>query len=1069
MNYSPLHNHDEYSILDGFAHPYEYLDRCVDLGINTFAITNHGNQFSWVYYSKLLQEEKYKHMKIIYGVEAYECFDVNVKDKNSKYFHLLLLARTERGRKLINKIVTYSNFEGFYYKPRVDLNYLKSLNIKDDIIVCSACLASKLARESDYNKCVEYVNEYKNVFPLFYLEMQSHNQIDQISYNKKILKLSNDTNTPYIITTDSHSATKEDVYYQGRHVQIAQDKETMSESYEGCYLQSTEEIHDVMDKQIGSLAVNIGLNNTNKIAELVDNVKMPFQEPQLPSYPLPDEFETDYQYLCNLIEVGWKKRRIDKMDYDEVAKRKERVEYELGIIHQMKFDGYFIIVWDFINWAKNNDIMVGAGRGSGAGSFVCYLLGITELDPIKFNLIFERFLNPERVSMPDLDIDLSDREPVVRYLTEKYGADRVCQVANFNFITPLNSIRDAFKICGINYKIADKISKRFSYETFDECLENNPHIYEEYPEYKEAFDIASKISGRVRGVGIHAGGVGIVDTTIDDYMAMSRGGSGEQVIQVDKRVIEEIGIIKFDLLGVKTLKLVQDVIKDLKLDSWEIDVNNEKFVTDKLSYVLLSQANTNAIFQVESNGMKDLLLRLQPSNIEELSAVIALYRPDSMGALEEFIECKHNPSKVHFIHEDMKPILNVTYGCMIYQEQLLDIVRVFGGRTYGGADKFRKGIGKKDTKLVQKEANALYDEILQTGYEEPLAKTISDDMRSKGGYLFNKSHSFSYAVLCLQTAYLKAHYPLYFYKALFNLRKADNGKLNKYITDALNNNIQVLPPKINKSDADFTVYNSKILFGLSSINGLGETSVEPLIKERDVNGSFTSLDNLKSRINLSDSQLVALVKSGAIPCKSKYTLLEKYINDYILDYKEYKPVTTVPQLAKLQMYGIDTDNVKDKVVRLDLYNKYREHEFKHKQQERNDKKVIEFKNKYMKDEEMWEFEALSIFLTYNPFKDLDKELPLYDEVPNNSDVTIVGVIANTVVKKNSKKQQYAFVTLCTAYGLVEVCCWAYMYARFNEIIKKGNRLAILCNKQDDKYSVKDVKDYNRWKEDVGIA
>lgn len=732
--YTPLHNHDEYSPLDGFSHPYEYLDRLLELGYDTFATTNHGNVYSWVYYAKLLNEEKYKDIKIIYGTEAYECFDMNIKDSNSKYFHLVILAKNEEGRKAINSIVSESNINGFYYKPRMDLSLLKGHG--DNLVVLSACLASKLSREKDYQKCVEYINEYKSILPHFYLEMQSHSHIDQIEYNKKILQLSKDTNTPFVITTDSHVAVKEDLEYQARHIQIGQDREVMDEVYEGCYLQSIEEIHEIMDSQIGFDNVEIGLENTNIVADLVETVEMPFQKPQLPHYKLPVGFENDKEYLEYLVKEGWKKRQIDLMSEEEIRIRKERVKYELSVISQMDFDGYFIIVWDFINFAKSNNVKVGDGRGSGAGSLVCYLLGITNIDPIKYNLIFERFLNPERIGMPDIDSDFSDRDKVIEYICEKYGKDKVCQVLNYNFISPLNSIRDVGRVLGIKTKIATDISKRFSYPTFEECLKNNPTIMDEYPEpeYQELFRIASKISGRLRGVGIHAGAVGIVDTNINDYMAIKLGEkNGERVIQVDKRVVEEIGIIKFDILGVATLSLVQDVMEEMGLTTWDLDVNNPKFENDKASYDLLCRADTNAVFQVESAGMKDLLLRLQPRNLEELSAVIALYRPDSMGALEEFITCKHDPTKISFIHEDMRPILGVTYGCMIYQEQLLDIVKTFGGRTYGGADKFRKGIAKKDETLVQAEADKLYSEIVNNNYEETLAKIISDDLRNKGG------------------------------------------------------------------------------------------------------------------------------------------------------------------------------------------------------------------------------------------------------------------------------------------------------------------------------------------------
>ena len=699
MSYSSLHNHTMYSLLDGFSTPKEYLDRARELGLKAFAVTEHGNMYSFVYFDKLKND--YPEIKILYGVELYECFDMKVKDKDSKYFHLIALAKNEKGRIALNEIVTKSNFEGFYFKPRVDLELLKPYG--EDLVISSACLGSKLAREKDYITCLNYVKEYKEIFPHFYLEMQSHTSKDQIEYNKKILQLSKDTNTPYIITTDSHSATKEDLYYQQRHVQIAQDRETMNECYEGCYMLSEDEIIEAMSPYMTLEQIKIGLENTNKIADLIDEVNMPFQEPQLPSYPLPKGFENDTDYLKYLVEQGWKQRRIYNMTEEEQKIRRDRIDYELDVIAKMGFDGYFIIVWDFINWARENNIRVGDGRGSGAGSLVCYMLGITNLDPIKYGLIFERFLNIERISMPDLDIDLSDRGKVIEYLTQKYGEENVCQIINFSYITPVVAIKDVGKVLKIPYKITDKISKRFSYDTFEECMKNNPNILEEcqreydeemFEKIQEMFKIASKISGKVRQVSCHAGGVGITDNKITDYMAMKLGSKGEHVIQVDKKIIEEIGIIKFDLLGVQTLSLVQEVVDEVRIKNFDIDINNPKFETDELAYELLSEANTMSVFQVESQGMRDLLLRLKPQNMEELSAVIALYRPDSMGALEDFIKYKNNPSEIKYIHEDMKSILEMTYGCMIYQEQLLDIVRKFGGRTYGGADKFRKGIGR---------------------------------------------------------------------------------------------------------------------------------------------------------------------------------------------------------------------------------------------------------------------------------------------------------------------------------------------------------------------------------------
>ena len=1124
---SSLHNHSMYSLLDGYSYPKEYLDKAKELGLKAFAITEHGNQYSWVYFDQLKKD--YPDIKMIYGVELYECFDIKEKDKDNKYFHLVALAKNERGRIALNEIITKSNFEGFYYKPRVDLELLKPY--ANDLIILSACLASKLSRETDYNKCVEYVKEYKSIFPHFYLEMQSHKSQAQCEYNQKILKLAKDTNTEYIITTDSHVANKEDLYYQGRLVQVAHDSDTLSESYEGCYMQSDEEIHSIMDEQIGRISVNIGLSTTDKIEILIDDIDMPFQEPQLPTFPLPNGFNSNYEYILHLLDIGWKERHFDELSKEEQDIRRKRIDYEMSVIHQMNFDGYFLIVWDFLNYCRKANIPIGAGRGcclghtlvqtkdslkqikdikvgdyvltadgkwnkvlktfeydidepmvefrykhqgssynkytstyttdhkilvnkngdikyikagqlkvgdllccpkiksnenpseliydlndynvfgykyddnyiyekvptnkpykyspswlcsngivtktfakkigngwrpinnrdnnnikslinntpfktldnyqkyfekhsfiirkiprfikmdsllntfvammygdgftdhcnglglainnstknkynryvfnkvankfnlqvqeyksknknliqlfikskilnnwfaneffkskkgkekqfnpnlldqkksylkclyngllrtdgsisegrvrfdntslslinafkilnnylgynpmnldvrlehkdsrgynckesykltrskskdileddnywflpiteiinkpsqkekvydisvennhsylnnniiahnSGAGSIVCYLLNITNIDPIKYNLIFERFLNIERISYPDIDSDTSNRDLVIKYLTDKYGQERVCQIINFSYITPVVAIKDVAKVLGIPYKIADNISKRFSYDTFEEGMKHSPNIYNEFAtddeefnsKLKDLFDIASHLSGKVKNVSIHAGGVGIVDTKVTDYMGMKIGKKGERVIQVDKKIVEKIGIIKFDILGVGTLDLVRDCVQDANISSWDIDINNPKFYNDKASYDLLCSGKTDGVFQVSSFEMQSLLQRLQPRNIEELSALIALFRPDCMQFIEPYINRKNGLEEIEYIHKDMKPILENTYGCCIYQEQVLDIVRKFANRTYGGADKFRKAIGK---------------------------------------------------------------------------------------------------------------------------------------------------------------------------------------------------------------------------------------------------------------------------------------------------------------------------------------------------------------------------------------
>ena len=738
--YSSLHNHDYYSLLDGYGSPREMLDRAKEIGLKAYATTNHGCAYSFIDYDLIKKE--YPDIKMIYGCELYECEDISVRDKNNKYFHLICLVRNEQGRKDLNKVITKSNFEGFYFKPRCTIDDIKPY--AENFVITSACLASKLSREDDFNKCIEYINEYKKAFPYFYLEMQSHSHEHQIEYNRKILELSQVTNTPFIITTDSHAPTKEDLYYQDKLIKIGRnssnnDKNAIenSEVYEGCYMQSEDEIHEYMDSQIGYNNVCIGLDNTNKIADLIDVVNMPFQSPQLPTFPLPDGFKDNNEFLWHLVKAGWKDRGYDKLSEKEQKVRKDRLEYEMSVIHSMGFDGYFLFVWDFIKAAEQLGIEVGKGRGSASGSLVCYCCHITDIDPIKYGLIFERFLNPERVGLPDIDTDVGDRDAIIEYLIKKYGEDRVCQIINYSYITPCVAITDVGKILGFPYSQMQKLSQKFTLDKWDDCIKVNPKLLIDNPQYSELFDIAKHLSGRVKTVSIHAGGIGIVDTNVNDYMPMKIGTKGEHVIQVDKHYIEDIGIVKFDLLGVATLNLVKEIKDDLQLNPWDYNINNPIFEKDKATYELLASGKTNGVFQVESAGMKDLLVRLKPKleqlDFEVISVVLALYRPDSMGALDEYVEMAIGGDRPKSIHPDMDEILKDTNYCMIYQEQLLDIVKKFGGRTYGEADLFRKAIGKKLPELVKKESEKLRDEIIQNGYSKKIANSIADELSHKGG------------------------------------------------------------------------------------------------------------------------------------------------------------------------------------------------------------------------------------------------------------------------------------------------------------------------------------------------
>ena len=845
-------------------------------------------------------------------------------------------------------------------------------------------------------------------------------------------------------------------------------------------MKSEDEIHEIMDSQIGYENVCLGLENTNKVADLIENVDMPFQKPQLPTFPLPDGYRDNNEFLWHLVRQGWKDRGYDNLSEDEQQVRRTRLNYEMGIIHSMGFDGYFLFVWDFIKAAEKLGIEVGKGRGSAAGSLVCYCCHITDIDPIKYGLIFERFLNPERVGLPDIDTDVGNRDAIIDYLVDKYGEERVCQIINYSYITPTVAITDVGKILGFPYNQMQKLSQKFTFDKWDDCMKANPNLLADNPQYADLFDIAKHLSGRVKTVSIHAGGVGIVDTTINDYMPMKIGTKGEHVIQVDKHYVEDIGIVKFDLLGVATLNLVKEIKDDLHLDPWDYDINNPKFENDRPTYELLASGKTNGVFQVESAGMKDLLIRLKPKleqlDFEVISVILALYRPDSMGALDEYVEMATGGSRPPSIHPDMDEILKDTNYCMIYQEQLLDIVKKFGGRTYGGADLFRKAIGKKIVELVQKESEILRGEIVANGYSKEIADKIANELSQKGGYLFNKSHSYSYAVLCFETAWFKAHYPTYFFKALFNQNKDKAGAINKYILDARYFNVDIMPPNINHSGMNFTVDKDKVLFGLSAIGGIGESLSKQIIEERENNGIYKSFDDLIQRLSLGKASVIALIKSGAIPCKNKREKLISYLKSEYqpLKFSEVQSLPTYKKLEEdwninLKKYVIPSSGkriVYDKEALLTEYNRLKKIQFEENQKVRF-QKYIDDNKKYLEDEQFWEFQTLQVFINDNPFDAAYTFLTPFEDVPDGEKCTLVGIIAKVQKKKDKNGKQFAYINIYSSFGLVEGIVWHSQLKEYEDLVKKGQQVAILCKKDsEEKVIVEKLKPYSKWLEYV---
>ena len=1066
---SSLHTHSYFSILDGFSSPEENLKRASELGLKALAITEHGELTSHPYYAEL--KSKYPDVKQLFGIEAYECEDRENKDPNNKYYHMIIIARNEEGRRAINRISTLGHLHGFYYKPRVTRHDIAKEGA-ENLIVLSACLASRLSRTEDYDSCLEMVKEYKSLFPYYFLEIQAHDNEDQKNYNQKIMRLAKDTNTPVVVTNDVHAATKEDLYYQDYFLRIAQDKETAAEIYNGCYLMSDDEIHDILDDQIGADEVNVCLKNTDLVADLCEDIDMPWHEPELPRIDIPSKYTNSAEYLRELTWQGYISRGMDKWPEDKQSIYRQRIEEELYVIEQKDFCDYFLILVDYINWCRQNNVIVGPGRGSACGSEVCYLLGITNLDSIKYDLDFGRFLTIERKDLPDVDVDVSDRAKVIDYLTNKYGEDRVVQVMNIVYTSPITSIRDVGKLLGFSYKEMEKISKGFVQDSWVECLENNKEVADN-PKYKELLEIAGHITNRPRGYGIHAGGVIVCRHPYDHYIGIRRGQNGEHVISVDKIMDEKISLVKYDCLGVASLIAINEAMQEDNIDPWNIDINNPAFEYDEEIFNVICSGKTDSLFQIESAGMKDLISRLQPRSLEEVTALVALYRPDAMPAIDGYIDGKNNPKSIHYIHPNMSQIFDKTFGQNIYQEQSMRLTKVFGGRSDAGADKMRKCLAKKQPEKVKEEVGLLHKEILNNGYSKEIADKICEELSTKGGYGFNKSHAAAYAVICMQTAYLKVHHTVAFFKAMLNLNKDKAGKVNKIILDAKQFGVEILPPNINKSDMNFSVVDGKILFGLSALTGIGKTLAQTIMDDRNAKGKFKDFNDFVSRIQPTKAQVINLVKSGAIPSKNKKKFLIKYL-DSLYQKSEYKPVSTLPTKSTLLLnWDIDTTQYMigrkvDKERVLALYNAKKEAKFNEEQQIKYQEYIDECNEKYLRDEAFWEFETLQIFVSdENPFAKAYEILDDFSSYSSGDKCVIVGIISKIQKKKTKTGSQFAFANIYSGDGLIEVTIWPDALQKFQDLIVKGQQVAILGKKEgEDKMIVDKIKSYDQWLVDV---
>ena len=868
-----LHLHTEFSLLDGACRIDRLMDKIKSNGQTAVAITDHGVMYGCVDFYK---EAKNHGIKPIIGSEVYVAprsrRDMIYKVDSTPY-HLVLLCKNDVGYKNLIKMISIANREGFYNKPRVDRELLEKYH--EGLICLSACLAGEIPQAlltGDYGKAREVAEYYRDLFGKdnYYIELQNHGIEEQIAILPDLIRLARELDIPLVATNDCHYINKEDSEMQ--HILICiqtnhtiDDDDVMEFKTDHFYVKSTEEMYELFS------AVPDAITNTAKIAEMC-NFDFEFGVTKLPYFSTPDGSD-NLVFFNRLCDEGLKKRYGDNPSKEII----DRLEYEKSVVTQMGYVDYYLIVWDFINYARMNDIPVGPGRGSGAGSIAAYCMGITDLDPIKYNLIFERFLNPERVSMPDFDIDFcyEKRSRVIEYVTEKYGSDHVAQIVTFGTMAARLAVRDVGRVLGLPYGQVDTVAKLIPQElgiTIDKAFERKPELkqlYDNDQQVKRLLDLSMKIEGMPRHASTHAAGVVITREEVSDYVPLAKNDESF-VTQFTMTTLEELGLLKMDFLGLRTLTVIADCEDEIQKTDPSFSVNSISF-DDPEVYEMLSQGNTTGVFQLESGGMRQLLISMKPENLEDIIAVISLYRPGPMDSIPTYIENRKHPDDISYKTPLLKPILDVTNGVIIYQEQVMQICRELAGFSLGKADIVRRAMAKKKKSEMEKSGREFIDGCRKNGISEDVAQSLYDDMASFASYAFNKSHAAVYADVAYQTAYLKCHYPVQFLAALMTSIIDRTDKVIEYIAECHSMGIELLPPDINKSNAGFTVENGKIRFGLSAVKNVGRSLIDSIVKERK-NGAFTSFVGFYSRLESNELNRRAvenLIRSGAMDCLGK--------------------------------------------------------------------------------------------------------------------------------------------------------------------------------------------------------
>ncbi len=870
MSFTHLHLHTEYSLLDGLNHLPQLAERVKELGMDAVAITDHGNMYGAVNFYETMRK---KGVKPIIGVEAYVAENGRKsKVRGERRFHLVLLAENNEGYKNLLKLVSISYIEGFYYKPRIDYETLEKYN--KGIIAMSACLQGEVpyrilheGKEAGRKALHRYLNIFGK--DRFFLEVQNHNIAEEKRVIPIMSEISKEEGIPLIATNDAHYLKKEDARAHDillcvQTLSKVDDPERMRFPTEEFYVKSEDEMKLMFP------GMEKAVDNTEIIKERC-NVSFEFNTYHLPHFVEKKEDKWDErknkEMLHTLIENGLKKR----YPMENIEEAEKRAKYEIGIIEQMGFTDYFLIVQDFINWAKNHNIPVGPGRGSAAGSIVSYALRITDIDPIKYSLFFERFLNPARISMPDIDVDIGDRgrDRVIQYVREKYGLDRVAQVATFGKMEARAVIRDVGRALDFSYAEIDKIAKLIPFGfSLQDAINMVPELKEKASseQYKLLFEVALKLEGVARNFSTHAAGVVIGDAPLMEYVPLQLDKNGSVITQFDKDIVEHIGLLKMDFLGLKNLTVIQDTIE--MLHKIGIDVDFDKIPTnDKETYAMLQKGNSSGVFQLESGGMRKVLKGVKPESIDDLTAVVALYRPGTIkaGGIEEYINRKNGKTAVTYPHPSLESILKDTYGIIVYQEQVMQIANVLAGYTMAEADLLRKAIGKKKPEILTKQRNIFIEKAIKQGVGKDTATKVFDLIEYFAGYGFNKSHAVCYATIAYRTAYLKAHYPKEYFTALLNGYIGNENKTKELLFEIRRSGISILPPDINKSDIYFKTEGEGIRFGLLAIKSTGEKALGLIIKERKQNGNFNGFTNFKDRIQslrVNKKVIENLIKAG---------------------------------------------------------------------------------------------------------------------------------------------------------------------------------------------------------------